>query len=213
MSTSYDRMPTLEERVRTASLIVIGRVQSVRSLRRTHIGEVEEDQAVAHVEADHVLRGTLAARELSVRFVRSRGDFSRPDAATFADGERLLLMLVPDVGHDAAAGTYVPYLGGAFALSADDSFVMQLDSSATRRRRVRHTMSAVRDFVKRVGAEETSSARAWEKLEPYLVKRPALSPITELPDAGHGAGPAPSEPIAAALPPRSNRKPSRTRRK
>jgi hypothetical protein len=212
MSTSYDRLPTLEERVRTASLIVIGRVQSVRPLRRTHIGEVEEDQAVAHVGADQVLRGTLAARELSFRFVRSRGDSIRPDAVTFADGKRLLLMLVPDVGQDAAAGTYVSYLGGAFALSEDDSFVMELDSSATRRRRVRQTMSAVRGLVKRVGAEEASSARAWEKLEPYLVKRPALSPITELPDAGHGAGPAPSEPTAAA-PPRTSRKPSRPRRK
>jgi len=212
MSTSYDRLPTLEERVRTASLIVIGRVQSVRPLRRTYIGEVEEDQAVAHVEADQVLRGTLAARELSVRFVRSRGDSTRSDAATFADGRRLLLMLVPDVGQDAAAGTYVSYLGGAFTLSEDDSFVMELDSSATRRRRVRQTMSAVRDLVKRVGAEETSSARAWEKLEPYLFTRPALSPISELPDAGHGAGPVPSEPIAAT-PPSASPKPSRPRRK
>jgi hypothetical protein len=211
MSTSYDRRPNLEERVRTASLIVIGRVQSVTPLRRTRIGEVEEEQAVAHVGADQVLRGTPAARELSVRFVRSRGDSTRPAAAAFADGRRLLLMLVPDVGQDAAAGTYVSYLGGAFALSEDDSFVMELDSSATRRRRVRHTMSAVRDLVKRVGAEETSSARAWEKLEPYLAKRPALPPVTELPDAAHGAGPAPSEPIAPA-PPRTTRKPGRRRK-
>jgi hypothetical protein len=211
MSTSYDRLPTIEERVRTATLIVIGSVQAVRPLRRTHIGELEEDQAVAHIGVDQVLRGTVAARELSVRFVRSRGDSTRPDAVTFADGQRLLLMLVPDVGPDAAAGTYVSYLGGAFALSEDDSFVMELDSSATRRRRVRQTIGAVRELVKRVGAEETSSARAWEKLEPYLVTRPALPPVTELPDAGHGAGPAPSEPIAAA-PPRSSRKPRRLRR-
>lgn len=212
MSTSYDRRPTLEERVRAASLIVTGRVESIRPLRRTRIGDVEEEQAVAHVGADNVLRGALPRREIAVRFVRSRGDSARRDAGTFAEGKRLLLFLVPDVGQDAAAGTYVAYLGGAFALSADDSFAMEIETSPKQRRRVRQTMGAIRDLLKRVSAEEAASARAWERLEPYLAKRPALPSITELPDAELGAGPASSEPLASPTP-RSNRKASRPRRR
>ena len=49
MSTSYDRLPTLDERIRTANLIVVGHVRSVYPLRRTRIGEVEEEQAVAQI--------------------------------------------------------------------------------------------------------------------------------------------------------------------
>ena len=212
MSTSYDHLPTLEERVRAVSLIVVGRVQSVRPLRRTHIGEVEEEQAVAHVAVDTVLRGNLAARELSIRFVRARGDVPRPDAKSLTQGKRVLLLLVPDVGPDAAAGTYTSYLRGTFELTADDSFTMEIEASPARRRRVRQTMSAVREIVKRIAGEETTSARAWERLEPYLTKRPALPTITELPDPELGAGPADSQPIASP-PPSSTRKATRRRGK
>ncbi|HEU4892267.1 MAG TPA: hypothetical protein VFT47_12005 [Vicinamibacterales bacterium] len=210
MSTSYDRLPTLEERVRAASLIVVGRVQSVRPLRRARIGDVEEEQAVAHIAADTVLRGTLAARELSVRFVRARGDVPRPDARSLTDGKRVLLLLVPDVGPDAAAGTYTSYLRSTFELTADDSFTMEIEASPARRRRARQTMSAVRDIVKRIAVEETTSARAWERLEPSLAKRPTLVTITELPDTGPGAGPADSQPIAS--PPRSSTRKATRRR-
>jgi hypothetical protein len=212
MSTNYDRLPTLDERVRAASLIVMGRVQSIKPLRRTRIGDVEEEQAVAHVAADKVLRGALAARELSVRFVRSRGDSPRPEADAFVEGKRLLLFVVPDVGRDATPGTYVAHLGGAFALTADDSFAMEIDARSSKgRRRIRQTLGAVRDLVKRIGAEEAADARAWERVEPYLAKRPALPSITELPDTGLGTGPLSSEPIAAA-PPRPPRQAGRPRR-
>ncbi|MEP6935158.1 MAG: hypothetical protein ABI988_14685 [Nitrospirota bacterium] len=65
-------------------------------------------------------------------------------------------------------------------------------------REVRVTLSALRDVVKTIAAEEAAETRAWTRLEPQLVKRPARPAITEIPDILPGAGPTSTEPNAPA---------------
>lgn len=202
MSTHYDRVPTLEERVRASRLIVTGRVQSIKPLLRTRIGEVEEEQAIAHLAIDKVLRGAVAGRELEVRFVYSRGNETRPESHPFADDQRLVLLLVPDVGRDIRPNTYVAYLRGVFPLTANDAFTIQTQSETSGgvARKTRVTLNALGDVIKRITADETAQRRDWKRLEPQLARRPVLPSITELPDKEAGAGPTPMGPTAAVAP-------------
>lgn len=214
MSTTYDRLPTLEEWVRAASLIVTGRVRSIKPLPRARIGEVEEEQAIAHMAVDNVLRGTPAGREIDVRFVSSRGNDTRAQAHPFGIKERLLLLLVPDVARDSRPNTYVAYLRGAFPLTATDAFTIQTaaDTAKGAARKTRVTLSALRDVVRKVAAEERAGAGAWARLEPQLARRPTVPAVTELPDMEPGAGPTSAGPSVPATP-RPARKRSRPARR
>lgn len=198
MSTQYDRLPTIEERVRASRLIVTGRVQSIKPLPRTRIGEIEEEQSIAHVAIDKVLRGAPLVRELDVRFVRSRGRDTLSETHPFREGQRLVLLLVPDTGLDTHPDTYVAYLRGAFPLTAKDAFTIETEAESSKggsSRKARLTLSALRDVVKRIVAEEATETQAWSRLEPQLAKRPLLPAITELPDTEAGTGPTSAGPI------------------
>lgn len=197
MSTHYDGAPALHERVRAARLVVTGRVLSVQPLPRARIGDVEEEQAVARIEIEKTLRGASPSATLDVRFVRARGESKPPAADVFRKDQRLVLLLVPDVGPDAAANVYVAYLGGAFALAANDVFTVEVPDETSRTggtRKARMTVGALREIIKQVGAEEAAQVRDWAKVEPHLARRPTLPAVTELPDARIGGGPASAMP-------------------
>ena len=126
MSTHYDRLPSLEERVRAAKLVAIGVVQSIKPTPKTRIGEIDEQQAIAQITVEKTLRGTPSQREINVRFVASRGDNDRV-SPSFAVGQTLVLLAVPDVGNETGPNTFVPYLGGAFQLSPNGVFTVETE--------------------------------------------------------------------------------------
>ena len=189
MSTHYDRHPTLEEWVRASRLIVVGRVQSIEAVKQARIIDNDEQQAVAHVSVERVLNGAAETKEVDVRFVLSRGERAQAGTGAFSEKQRLVMLLVPDVGPEVRPNSYVAYLGGAFALT-NDSFVMPVDSAGKGRSSgARVTLNAVRDVVKKVAAETSNHERAWQRMEPQLAKRPDLPAVTEMPDALHGQRP------------------------
>lgn len=196
MSTQYDRLPSLEERVRASAIVVTGRVQSIKPLPKTSIGEIEEEQAIAYVVIDKTLRGTPSSNAIDVRFVSSRADKTSDAPHPFSVGQRLVLMLVQDVGREARPNTYVAYLRGAFPLTANDAFTIETESETSKggSRKMRVTLGVLREVVKTVAAEAAVEARAWTKFEPQLAKRPILPEITELPNTELGAGPVAVEP-------------------
>jgi hypothetical protein len=199
MSTHYDRLPTLEERVRASKLIVTGRVKSIDPLPRTRIGEIEEEQAVAHIAIDSPLRGRLAEREIDVRFVSSRGD-NRGEPQPFTVDQRLVLLLVPDVGRDVRPNTYIAYLRGAFLLTAN-AFTIETGSSPKGRpRKVRVSLGDLRETVKKIEAEDSAERKAWTKFEPQLARRPALPVVSEIPDVALETGPTSAHPNDPATP-------------
>jgi hypothetical protein len=194
MTTHYDQVPTLEERVRASRLIVVGRVQSIELLKRERIGEIEEQQAIAHVAIVEVLRGAPKTRRVGVRFILSGGQQVRTGTRPFREGQRVVLLLVPDVGRDARPNTYVAYLQGHYALTAGDSFA--IDTGATRSSRT--TLKKLRGLIRVIAAEEAAESRSWARHEQQLVKRRVLPPITELPQPEYGSGPTTVGPRAPA---------------
>jgi hypothetical protein len=188
MTTSYDEQPTLEERIRASQLIVIGRVESIELLRRERVGEVDEQQAIAHVVVEAVMRGVQKARRLGVRFILPADRRARARTHPFRGGQRLALFLVSDAGRDARPNTFVAYLRGHYVLSDADTFL----HDATRL-----SLRALRDSIRSVAAAETAEDRAWTKYESALRNRRELPPITEVPEPQFGAGPAPDRPAAA----------------
>jgi hypothetical protein len=187
MATNYDTQPTLEERIRASRLVVVGRVESIELLKRERVGEVEEQQAIAHIVVDALIRGAGRTRRLGVRFILPAGGQARARTHPLREGQRLVMFLVPDVGRDARPNTFVAYLRGHYALSNADTFSHDA-------RRV--SLKALRDSVRSVAAAEAAEGRAWEKYETALVNRRELPPITEVPEPQSGSGPAPSRPAA-----------------
>lgn len=192
MTTQYDQVPTLEERVRASRLIVVGRVESIELLKRQKIGEIEEQQAIAHIEIRDVLRGEAKTRRIGVRFIASGGEKARSGIHPFRENQRLLLLLVPDVGRDARPNTFVAYLRGHYALSAGDTFTVEsgpVSEEHPGSKSSRLTLKKLRELIRSVEAVETAEERAWAKQEPQLARRPTLPPITEVPLPEPGAGP------------------------
>jgi len=209
MSTHYDRLPPLEERVRASSLIVIGVVQSIKPMPKSRIGEIEEQQAIAQLTVDKTLRGPASLRQINVRFVSSRADAKLVDSDTFKVGQRLVLLAVPDVGPDASPNVFVAYLGSAFPLNANEVFMVESDSESSGPVRTRVTIEALRGVVKAILTEEAADKRSWAKFEPQLSKRPMLSAVTEIPEPLPGAGPTSTEPTGPAATRISEQKPSK----
>jgi len=207
MSTQYDRLPTLEERVRASTIVVTGRVQSIKPLPKARIGEIDEEQAIAQVVIDKTLQGKPSSNAIDVRFVSSRAGQTSDTRPPFSVGQRLVLMLVPDVGREARPNTYVAYLRGAFPVTANDAFMMETESETSKSgsREVRVTLAALREAVKAVAEEVTAESRSWARFETELAKRPLLPSITELPDRELGAGPVTASPVDTARP-RSRKK-------
>jgi hypothetical protein len=187
MTTSYDEQPTLEERIQASRLIVIGRVESIELLKRERVGEVEEQQAIAHVVVDALIRGAEKTRRVGVRCILPAEGQARARTHPFREGQRLVLFLVPDVGRDTRPSTFVAYLRGHYALSSADIFSHDA-------RRI--SLKALRDSVRSVAAAEAAEGRAWAKYETALVNRRELPPITEVPEPQPGPGPAPGRPAA-----------------
>jgi hypothetical protein len=196
MSTNYDQLPSLEERVRASSIIVTGTIRSIKVLPKGRIGDVDEEQAHARITIDRSLKGEPTAKEIDVRFVRSHEGENRSGTEVFATGKRVVLMLVPDVGPDKRPDTYVAYLRGAFSLMENDAFTIETGSGISKDgiRKVRLTLVLLRAAVKAAADEEASAVKAWAKHEPELAKHPTLPMITELPEPGTGAGPISVEP-------------------
>ena len=192
MTTHYDEVPALEERVRASRLIVVGRVESIELLKRQQFGEIEEQQAIAYVEIRDVLRGEARTRRIGVRFIASSGANARSGVHPFRENQRLLLLLVPDVGRDARPNTFVAYLRGHYALSAGDRFTTETAPGSVKHaggKSSRVTLRKLRELIRTVEAAEAVDKRSWAKHEPQLARRPALPPITEIPQPEHGAGP------------------------
>jgi hypothetical protein len=191
MSTSYDQRPTLEDRVRASRLIVIGRVESVELLARERIGQMEEQQAIAHIAIERVVRGDSEARRVGVRFIVPGDRRARPGAQAIREGERLILFLVPDVGPGARPNTFVAYLRGHYELTKADAFVVD-------RRRV--GLKALGELVRTVENADAAETQSWARYERELVERAELPPVTEVPEPLMGAGPLPDRPAKGAQP-------------
>ncbi len=196
MSTNYDQLPSLEERVRASSIIVTGTIRAIKVLPKGRIGEVAEEQAHARISLDRPLKGEPSAKEIDVRFVRSHEGENRSGTEAFDTGKRVVLMLVPDVGLDKRPDTYVAYLRGAFRLMDNDTFTIETGSGTPKdgARKVRLTLTQLRAAVKAAADEEASAVKAWAKHEPQLTKHPAIPEITELPELGRAPGPISMEP-------------------
>jgi hypothetical protein len=201
VTTHYDQVPSLEERVRASRLIVVGRVESVELLKRQQIGEIEEQQAIAHIAIRDVLRGEAKTRRIGVRFIAPSGAKARSGVHPFRENQRLLLLLVPDVGRDARPNTFVAYLRGHYPLSAGDSFTTEpapVSEKHAGSKTSRATLRKLRELIRAVEAAETADERSWARHEPQLARRPALPPITEVPQSEHGAGPTQAVPQTRA---------------
>jgi hypothetical protein len=188
MSTSYDQRPTLEERVRASRLIVVGRVESVELLARERIGETEEQQAIAYVSVERVLRGDADARRVGVRFIVPGDRRSRTGTEALREGGQAVLFLVPDVGRGARPNTFVAYLRGHFPVTGTDAFVV--DGK-------RVGLKALGELVRTVEASAAAESERWATYERELLQRPVLPPVTEVPEPQSGVGPLPERPTRA----------------
>jgi hypothetical protein len=209
MSTQYDQRPTLEESIRASRLVVVGTVESVELLAQARVGQVDEQQAIAHVDVADVLHGAIERRRISVRFIVSGGRTAAARSHPLKKGQQVILILVPDVGRDVRPNTWIAYFGGHYPLLQDSSFVVPVGSVEAGEKSRRVSLKKFRAIIRGVNTEQAAEVRLWEKYESRVLAERLVTRITELPEPEHGLGPAQARPLE----PSEARAPRRVRRR
>jgi hypothetical protein len=179
MATHYDDTPTLLERIRGARLIAVGEVEAVEPMKRERLGELEEQQATASVVLKDVLKGASKQLNVNVRFIVPEPKSSRAVVHPLAAGQRVLLMLVPDVGREVGPNTYIAYFRAHYALTAGDTF--KVAGGPRGKKDTAVTLKKLRELIKADAAAADSERQLWAKHEPQLLAEKRVATVTEIP--------------------------------
>jgi hypothetical protein len=187
MTSYYNQIPTLAMRARAAVLIVVGKVgRALRTDVEQHEGKSYQ-RTTYEVSVERVLKGKLGeGTEQHTIAVQVLGGEAAHDASpkdwVAPPGAELLLMLSEGI----LPGTYVPYLGSAFPISAD-GYLQLGDHAAEKIGLLGATKSDGRgiDLQAVVRLVEEAVSEEAEAGEHHAV---APGPVTEMPVGHEGGG-------------------------
>lgn len=173
MTTTYEGIPELAERLTGAALILIGRVEKLADVEMHTVDEAPEVHSLFSIAVERVLEGELDLDEIMVRVVGGSAENVQTSwTVELPEGERMLFLLSPDVGPGRPPGAYVPYFAGCYRV-ADE--VAALPEGRTPLTKIRSLLASKRRERKREQA-------ALEELEPANLRRRPYEPIAEMPE-------------------------------
>ena len=195
MTTTYDGIPDLPERLAGADIVLIGRVEKLADVETHIVEDAPEVHSVFAITVERVLEGELDRKDVTVRVVGgSAEDTQTPWTVEMPEGEPMLLLLARDIGPGRSSDAYVPYFAGCYRV-ADDA--VALPEGRTPLAKIRSLIASGRRARKR-------ELDALEELEPAGLRRRPYEPVTEMPEqlrrgareAKPEAGPEQSRPAA-----------------
>ena len=189
MTTSYEGIPALDERLAGAELILIGAVQKMIDVELHTVDEVPEVHSVFSVAVQRVLAGTLDADHIELRVVGGSAEGVETEATTgVREGPEMLFLLSRDYGPNRPPTAFVPYFRGCYALKGN---VVSFPEG-------RSEVAKVRSMISSIGRSVDREQAALEELEPARLRRRPYQPVLEMPEAP-ARGPvdaAPGEPAS-----------------
>ncbi|MGH3022643.1 MAG: hypothetical protein ACRDNI_03210 [Gaiellaceae bacterium] len=179
MTTTYEGIPELPERLTGADLVLIGRVETLADVEMHTVEEAAETHSLFSIAVERVLEGELDLEHITVRVVGGTAENVETSwTVQLPEGERMLLLLSPDVGPGRPPDAYVPFFAGCYRVTDE---VAALPEGRTPLTKIRSLLASKRRARKRELA-------ALEELEPANLRRRPYEPVAEMPEElGRGA--------------------------
>jgi hypothetical protein len=177
VTTTYEGIPDLAERLTGADLVLIGRVEKLADTEMHTVEEEPEVHSLFSIAVERVLEGELELDEITVRVIGGSAENVQTSwTVELREGERMLFLLAPDVGPGRPPSLYVPYFAGCYRV-ADEAAA--LPEGRTPLTKVRSLLASKRRAQKRELA-------TLEKLEPANLRRRPYEPVAEMPEELRG---------------------------
>jgi hypothetical protein len=179
MTTTYEGIPELPERLMGADVVLIGRVEKLADVEMHTVEEAPEVHSLFSVTVERVLEGELDRDDITVRVVGGTAQNVETSwTVELPEGERVLFLLSRDVGPGRSPGAYVPYFAGCYRVTDD---VARLPEGRTPLTKIRSLLASKR-------RERQRELASLEELEPANLRRRPYEPVAEMPEElRHGA--------------------------
>jgi len=194
MPTDYYGTPSIYQRILTADLIVLGKVQRLSRSDTLVAGSQARVYGLFEVAVDSVLLGEPPSSILKVRVLGQDHDGEVSWIVPMVVGEPYLFILVRDVGPDEPINRFAPNFAGVYPLRDGGRIAVPADAVDETTRKFAHfdgvhlTLDGVRSMITRVQEERQAIASGLEKVVPAEVRERPYPSIEEMPKPSDEGG-------------------------
>jgi hypothetical protein len=198
MPTEYYGTPSIYQRILSADLIVLGKVQRLLRSETLVAGSQARAYGLFEVAVDSVLLGEPPSSILKVRVLGQDRDGEVSWIVPMVVGEPYLFILVRDVSPDEPINRFAPNFAGVYPLRDSGRVAVPADAVDEATRKLAHfdgvhlPLDGVRSMIARVQEERQEIAAEFEKVAPPQVRERPYPPIQEMPRPSDEGG-APAE--------------------
>jgi hypothetical protein len=199
MTTTYTGIPTLEERVVAATLVILGRVEKVLDVTTDYRQQEPQVRTTFRVAVDSILKGKTDAEAVEVKVAGGKTEaVETPWSVALKEGDQVLLMLSPNYA-DHTPDVYVPYFGSSYPVTGEGEVELsedvskELDQKRVPLQRGRAKLADLRRLVDDVVQRQAKEDDLLAGQEPEEYRKLPYREIQEMPNASPG-GPLASAP-------------------
>ena len=193
MPTEYYGTPSIYQRILSADLVVLAKVQRLLRSDTLVAGSQARVYGLFEVAVDSILLGEPPSSILKVRVLGQNHDGAVSWIVPMVVGEPYLMILVRDVTPDEPVNRFAPNFAGVYPLRDGGRVAVPADAVDESTRKVAHfdgvhlTLDGVRSLITRVQEERQTIASEFEKIVPAEFRErpyPAVEEMPKPPDEG-----------------------------
>jgi hypothetical protein len=197
MPTEYYGTPSIYQRILSADLIVLGKVQRLLSSETLVAGSQARVYGLFEVAVDTVLLGEPPSSTVKVRVLGQNHDGEVSWIVPMVVGEPYLFILVRDVSPDEPINRFAPNFAGVYPLRDGGRIAVPADAVDEATRKLAHfdgvhlTLDGVRSLITHVQEERQAIASQVEKIAPAGIRErpyPTVEEMPKPPDEGGAPG-------------------------
>jgi len=194
MPTDYYGTPSIYQRILSADLIVLGKVQRLLRSDTLVAGNQARVYGLFEVAVDSVLLGEPPSSILKVRVLGQNHNAEVSWIAPMVVGEPYLFILVRDVSPDEPVNRFAPNFAGVYPLRDGGRIAIPADAVDEATRKIAHfdgvhlSLDGVRSLITRVQEERKAMASELDKIAPAEVRERPYPAVEEMPKPSDEGG-------------------------
>ncbi len=188
MATIYEETPTFEERVQGAAIIIVGQIEKASETKVDYSGDQPQVQTVFRVNIEHVLKGEIPKKSVSIRVIGGKAETVETDwSVRINEGDQVLLMLAPDYGPDRTEDTFVPYFSSCYTITQkatvklDEDTAKELVSQKIQVKKATAQLEDLRLVIDAMNRRQKKEAAVLDEMEPAEFREIPYGEVTEMP--------------------------------
>lgn len=190
MATIYEGIPTFEERVVGASIVIDGRVEKALEAKVDYLGDQPQVQTTFKVKIENVLKGKTTQTDIRVRVVGGKAEKAETSwTVQMTEGDRVLLMLAPDYGPDYVDDMFVPYFCSCYPVTAKgevklmENEAKELVAQKIQIEKATAKLADLRSLISTVIQRQEKQETALAEFEPAEFREMPYAEVAEMPRA------------------------------